>query len=263
MNLEHLFEQYINDNRSKRIAAALQKKQQAALQVKGLIGSQTAWVVAAVNRLTNHPFLIIASDKEEAAFLQNDISALGAFSKEALFFPDSYRRPSGFDKLDRTNVLQRTETISKLVAKPKAAPIIVTYPEAIFEKVVAPSNLQKSAIEVQVGTELDVPFLVEILIEYGFVRVDFVYEPGQFSVRGGIVDIYSYGNEYPYRVDLFDVIVESIRTFDPTSQLSTKRIDHVTIIPNVNTQFDAAQKVSIFEVLPETTAVWVLSLIHI
>ncbi len=257
MNLKHLFEQYLNDNRSKRIASALQKKHRPAVQAKGLIGSQTAWLMAAVHQLVQQPFLVIAADKEEAAFLQNDISSLDAATKEALFFPDSYRRPAGFDKLDRTNVLQRTETISKLVSKPLASPIIVSYPEALFEKVVAPSNLKKSAIEVKVGTELDVPFLVEILIEYGFVRVDFVYEPGQFSVRGGIIDIYSYGNEYPYRVDLFDVIVESIRTFDPTSQLSTKRIDHVTIIPNVNTQFDAAQKVSIFEVLPENTAIWI------
>ena len=118
MNLKHLFEQYLNDNRSKRIASALQKKHRPAVQAKGLIGSQTAWLMAAVHQLVQQPFLVIAADKEEAAFLQNDISSLDAATKEALFFPDSYRRPAGFDKLDRTNVLQRTETISKLVSKP-------------------------------------------------------------------------------------------------------------------------------------------------
>ncbi|MDC0230577.1 transcription-repair coupling factor [Aureispira] len=257
MNLEQIFEQYKTDSRSKKIVAALKKNEQTCLQLKGLVGAQVAFVIASTNQLCQRPFLIIASDKEEAAFWQNDISALKEKNKQALFLPDSYRRPTGFDKLDRTNVLQRTETVSKLVSFPDASPIIVTYPEALFEKVVAPSNLTKSAIKIKVGTELDVPFLVEILVEYGFTRVDFVYEPGQFSVRGGIIDIYSYGNEHPYRVDLFDIEVDSIRTFDPTSQLSTKKIDFVNIIPNVNTQFDAGKKVSILETLPLQTVVWV------
>jgi transcription-repair coupling factor (superfamily II helicase) len=213
--------------------------------------------MAAINKMSQKPFLVIASDKEEAAYWQNDISSLLPNNREALFFPDSYRRPMGFDKLDRTNVLQRTETVSKLVAHPNAPAVVVTYPEALFEKVVAPSNLKNAAIEIKVGTELDVPFLVEILVEYGFLRVDFVYEPGQFSVRGGIIDIYSYGNEHPYRVELFDVEVESIRTFDPTTQLSTRKIAFVTIVPNVNTEFKATDKVSLLEVLPPETAIWI------
>jgi transcription-repair coupling factor (superfamily II helicase) len=257
MNLEQLFQQYTTDSRSTKIVTALNKKARPALQLKGLIGSQPAFVMAAINKMSQKPFLVIASDKEEAAYWQNDISSLLPNNREALFFPDSYRRPMGFDKLDRTNVLQRTETVSKLVEHPNAPAVVVTYPEALFEKVVAPSNLKNAAIEIKVGTELDVPFLVEILVEYGFLRVDFVYEPGQFSVRGGIIDIYSYGNEHPYRVELFDVEVESIRTFDPTTQLSTRKIAFVTIVPNVNTEFAATEKVSLLEVLPPETAVWI------
>lgn len=257
MNLEQLLGQYTTDSRTQKIVQQLKQENGSALQVKGLVGAQTAFVLKATHQLAEQPFLVVATDKEQAAYWQNDLDALHGKRHSALFFPDSYRRPMGFDKLDRTNILQRTETVSKLVGHPNANPIIVTYPEALFEKVVAPSNLKNAAIEIKVGTELDVKFLVEILVEYGFARVDFVYEPGQFSVRGGIIDIYSYGNEHPYRVELFDVEVESIRTFDPTSQLSTKRIAFVTIVPNVNTQFEAKEKVSLLEVLPQNTSIWI------
>ncbi|MCB0641658.1 MAG: transcription-repair coupling factor, partial [Phaeodactylibacter sp.] len=112
-------------------------------------------------------------------------------------------------------------------------------------------------LEIEKGEEIDVDFMIETLVEYGFKREDFVYEPGQFSIRGGIIDIFSYGNEYPYRVELFDEEVESIRTFDPTSQLSVRTIAKVSIVPNINTQFEQEQKVSLFQVLSEDTVVWV------
>ncbi len=159
MNVDHILDQYQRDPRTQRLLKALQTPKEA-LQIKGLIGSQIAFVAAATRSQLSQPFLIIASDKEEAAYWQNDISAL--LKREALFFPDSYRRPMGFDKLDRTNVLQRTETVSQLVEHPKAPAVVVTYPEALFEKVVAPTNLQEAAIEIKVGTELDVPFLMDI-----------------------------------------------------------------------------------------------------
>jgi len=258
MNLTQLLEKYTKDSRTKKIVRNL--KEQQSIHLKGMIGAQPAFVMTCANRLSELPFLVIATDKEEAAYWQNDISTLLGKRRDALFFPDSYRRPTGFDKLDRNNVLQRTETVSKLVEQPNMPQIIVTYPEALFEKVVAPKNLKQSVIDVAVGAEIDVEFMMEILVEYGFSRVDFVYEPGQFSVRGGIIDIYSYGNEHPYRVELFDEEVESIRTFDPTSQLSTRKIAFVKIVPNVNTQFEAEQKVSLLEVLPQKTAVWVANM---
>lgn len=257
MNIEQLFELYQTDSRSKKIATNLKKADRPALQLKGIVGAQLAFVMAASYQLSERPFVLVAEDKETAAYLQNDIATLLGKKQRALYFPDSYRRPMGFDKLDRTNVLQRTEAVRKLVEQPHLVSVIVTYPEALFEKVVAPTNLKEAAIDIKIGTELDVPFLMEILLEYGFSRVEFVYEPGQFSIRGGIIDIFSYGNEYPYRVELFDLEVESIRTFDPTSQLSTKKIAQVTIVPNVNTQFAATEKVSLLDILPRDTAIWI------
>ena len=256
MNINQLLESYSKAEHLQKMADILKRDGEKRLRLRGLLGSQTAFIVVTLYQLTQRPILIIADDKEEAAYLQNDISTILP-KGEALFFPDSYRRPKGFDKLNRNNVLQRTETVSKLVGRATNLPIIITYPEAIFEKVVAPKSLESSAIKVKVGERLDVKFLVEVLIDYGFDFVDFVYEPGQFSVRGGIIDIYSYGNQFPYRVELFDEEVESIRTFDPTSQLSTQRISFVTIVPNVNTQFEQNQKADLFDVLPEDTLVWI------
>ncbi len=255
MNLAALVEQYTKDSRSKEIVSGFRENK--ATELKGLLSGQSPFVITACNRLSEVPFLVIAKSKEQAEYWQNDISTLLGKGKKAFLFPDSYRRPTAFDKLNRANVLQRTEVVSKLVESSNTPHIIVTYPSALFEKVVAPANLKKTIIDIKVGEEVDLSFIVEILTEYGFTRVDFVYEPGQFSVRGGIVDIYSYGNEYPYRVELFDEEVESIRTFDPTSQLSTKKIAFVKIIPNVNTQFDATQKVSMLQLLPSSTVVWV------
>ncbi|MEL6276443.1 MAG: CarD family transcriptional regulator, partial [Bacteroidota bacterium] len=133
---------------------------------------------------------------------------------------------------------------------------VVTYPEALFEKVVAPQVLNEARINITKGETLDVDTIVEVLAEYGFKREEFIYEPGQYSIRGGIVDIYSYGNDYPYRIELFDDEVESVRTFDPLNQLSVKEVDNVSIVPNINTKFSQEQKVSVFQVLPENTTVW-------
>ncbi|HFA50494.1 MAG TPA: transcription-repair coupling factor [Bacteroidetes bacterium] len=162
-----------------------------------------------------------------------------------------------FAELRTENVLERTETINKITSPSGSPEVIITYPEALFEKVVAPKVLEENRIEISKGEEVDVDFIISILTEYGFVREDFVYGPGQFSIRGAIIDIFSYGNDYPYRIELFDVEVESIRTFDPLTQLSVRNIAKVSIVPNINTKFDRTQKVSMLEVLPENTVVWV------
>ncbi|MEM1327223.1 MAG: transcription-repair coupling factor, partial [Bacteroidota bacterium] len=173
------------------------------------------------------------------------------------FFPDSFKRPRKFEELDNNNVLLRTETIHKISSSKGKGEIVVTYPEALFEKVVAPEVLESQRLDIVKGEDVDVDTIVEVLIEYDFKKEEFVYEPGQFSVRGGIVDIFSYGNEWPYRVELFDEEVESIRTFDPLTQLKKQEISRVSIIPNINTKFSQSQKVSLFKVLPENTVVWV------
>ena len=225
------------------------------LQLAGLVGAQESFVLVGTYLQNPQTHLIVALDKEDAAYLQNDIQNLMP-SKPIHFFPDSFKYPTKFDEIKPDNVLQRTETINKISQSGALGEIIVTYPEALFEKVVAPRYLDEKRIDIKVGEKMDVDFMVEILIDFGFVHTDFVYEPGQFSIRGGIVDVYSYANEFPYRIELFDVEVESIRSFDPSTQLSQQKIARISIVPNINTRFNQSQKVSIFRILKENTAVW-------
>lgn len=243
---------HLKDPRISVLAQMLQQSPTQHLQVQGLLGSQLAFFAFALQNLTKKTILLLCSDKDEASFLLGDLETVyeGA---EVLFFPDSFRNPLQFDRLHRPAVLQRTETVSKLITNAQIPQLVISYPEALFEKVVSPKELTDAAIRIKIGEKLDMNFLVEVLQTYGFQQIDFVYEPGQFSVRGGIVDIYSYGNEHPYRVDMLDDEVESLRTFDPSTQLSVQKIRSVTIVPNVNTQFKATQKTDVFQILPPDT----------
>lgn len=200
--------------------------------------------------------LYIAESKEEAAYLLNDLQGILG-EQLVFFFPDSFKRPAFFDDLNHTQVLQRSETVNRLSQRNPGPAVVVSYPEALFEKVVSPEVLAQNRIEVNKGETLDVDFVVQVLVEYGFERTDFVYEPGQFSLRGGIIDLFSYGNELPYRIELFDDEVESIRTFDPLTQLSSQQLNRLSIVPNLNTRFRQDQKVSLFRVLAADTVIWI------
>lgn len=250
--IKEILDLYCNDNRIKEVNRLLDER--AGVQVGGLIGAQKSFIIGATFLSAPRNFLIIDLDKEEAIYKENDLENI-LDKKDIIFFPDSFKNPMRFEQIDHNNVLQRTEAINKLSSDRSRGEILVTYPEALFEKVVAPKVLDQMRIEIAVGEKLDVNFLIEVLVDYRFSRNDFVYEPGQFSIRGGIIDIYSFGNDQPYRVELFDDEVESIRTFDPVSQLSDKKISRVSIVPNINTRFEQSQKVSIFKVLPENTVI--------
>ena len=254
--MQKILELYRDDEKIQQLAKALNTDTPARLQLVGMRGAQESFVLMGtyLNLPQNH--LVIANDKEEAAYIQNNLASL--FDKKPVrFFPDSFKRPQFFEELNNTNVLEGTEAINKISTSKGAGEVIVTYPEALFEKVVSPEVLEETRFVIKKGEQIDVQFLIEIMAEYGFQREDFVYEPGQFAVRGGIIDIYSYGNEYPYRIELFDEDVESIRTFDPTTQLSQQNIDNVSIVPNINTKFTQDQKVSFFKVLNKRTVIWV------
>lgn len=255
-NLQRLQERYQNDPRLLRLEEALKAETQARVQVTGLRGAMDSFVMAALYQRNPAYHLVIANDKEEAAYLQNSLANL-LQPKPVRFFPDSFKRPGDFTVLNPTNVLLRTETINRITSDNPNGELLITYPEALFEKVVSPKVLEKTRLFIEKGEEVDVDFLIEVLVSYGFKREDFVFEPGQFSIRGGIIDIFSYGNDYPYRIELFDEEVESIRTFDPGSQRSIRSIAKVSIVPNINTQFEQDQKVSLFQVLPENTIVWI------
>lgn len=255
-NLEALVSRYTEDTRTKKINEFLQRDTPSRIRLEGLVGAQESFVLSATYLLSPRVYIYIGIDKEEAAYLQNTLEAIHPAS-EVLFFPDSFKRPMQFEEMDNSNVLQRTEVVNKLRIKGSKPRIVVSYPEALFEKVVDPAILEANKIVITKDESLDIDTMIEILVDYGFQRTDFVYEPGQFSIRGGIIDIFSYGNEWPYRIELFDDEVESIRTFNPTNQLSVQNIATVSIIPNINNKFTQEQKVPIFDVLDANSVVWV------
>lgn len=255
-NLNRVLELYRNDERTQQIVNALQSETPARLKVVGMTGAQEAFVLYGTYKAHPQHHLFIANDKEEAAYLQNDLANLFG-EKPVWFFPDSFKRPMNFEKINSSNALQRSEVINRITSSNAKGEIIITYPEALFEKVVSPEVLDKQRINIAVEQDIDLDFLIEVLVEYGFKREDFVYEPGQFSIRGGIVDIFSYGSELPYRIELFDEEVESIRNFDPLTQLTEKNISSVSIVPNINTKFSKEQKVPLLQILPENVTIWV------
>jgi transcription-repair coupling factor (superfamily II helicase) len=221
----------------------------------GLVGSQDAFMAASVFKQTDFNHLFVLSDKEEAAYFQNNLKNL-LQNKDVFFFPDSFRRPGDFGELNNNNVLLRTETVNRLSNSNSKAELAVTYPEALIEKVVKQEVLNEQTLRIRVNEKLDIDFMIDLLVGFEFERVDFVYEPGQFSLRGDIIDVFSFGNEFPYRVELFGEEIESIRTFDPLTQLSQKKIASVTIVPNIQTHFTNDKKTSVLEVFPPNTIIW-------
>ena len=166
--------------------------------LKGLVGSSLSIVLSEVFKSAEKPFLLIFDDKEEAAYYLNDLEQL-VNDKDILFYPGSYRRPYQIEETNNANVLLRAEVLNRINSRKKPA-LIVTYPDALFEKVVTKKELEKNTLKVAVGNELSIDFVNEVLFEYKFKRVDFVTEPGDFSVRGGIVDVFSFSYDEPYRI---------------------------------------------------------------
>ncbi|MCL6267016.1 transcription-repair coupling factor [Flagellimonas myxillae] len=205
------------------------------LGVKGLTGSALSFVISSTFQEAEVPFLILLNDKEEAAYYLNDLEQLIG-EKNVLFYPGSYRRPYQIEETDNANVLLRAEVLNRINSRKKPA-VIVTYPDALFEKVVTRKELDKNTLKIKLEDTLSLDFLNEVLFEYQFQRVDFVTEPGEFSVRGGIVDVFSFSNDEPYRIEFFGDEVDSIRTFDVETQLSTDKVKRITIIPNVENKF--------------------------
>jgi transcription-repair coupling factor (superfamily II helicase) len=254
-NLENLLALYRDDARTKQITEQLSGKSNRVL-LSGLVGAQDTCVLSGTYLAKPQHHLFIAIDKEEAAYVQNNISTL-LDKKTIHFFPDSFKQPTKFSALNNRNILLRAEAMNKISNSRTSGEIIVTYPEALFEKVVSPKVLDNHKIDIKIDEKWEVDDVIELFVDCGFERVDFVYEPGQFAIRGGIVDIFSYGNELPYRIELFDDEVETIRTFDPMTQLSEKKISRVTIVPNIQTQFKQSEKISLLNILPQNTAIWV------
>ncbi|WP_196895930.1 transcription-repair coupling factor [Aureivirga marina] len=206
-------------------------EEKSKIELENTVSSSLSYIIEQLFKKTENPFLLIFNDKEEAAYYLNDLEQL-INQKDVLFYPGSYRRPYQIEEVDNANILLRTEVLNRINSRKKPS-IIVTYPDAIFEQVVTKKELENNTLKLSTNEKVTLDFVNEVLFEYNFKRVDFVTEPGEFSVRGGIIDVFSFSNEEPYRIEFFDDEIESIRVFDIETQLSKEKISKILIMPNV------------------------------
>ena len=228
----------------------------------GLTGSAKAFAVEEHFRQNGGQHLVICASKEDAAYFYNDLEALFGeremdySKKQILFYPTSYKRPYEPERPDNTYILSRTEVLQRLSTSERRT-VIVSYPEALSEKVFTRKLLAKNTFKIKQGDKINLDFLTDLLYEYGFENVDFVVEPGQFAIRGGLIDVYSFANDNPYRIEFFGDEVESIRSFDIGSQLSIERLGNIVLLPNMQQQAFIEERESILEYLPKTTTIWI------
>lgn len=235
--------------------------------LRNLRGSSSEFVAASIFThpscsQINHVF--ICSDAEDAAYFHNTLENL-TDALNLFYFPSSFKNRKNFRLLNSSHVMLRTEALTRFSSGTgNRVGALVTYPDAMFEKVGLPTAISSNIIHIKTGDEINPEALFEKMVNYGFERTDFVYEPGQFAVRGGILDIYSFGNEKPYRIELFGNDVDSIRIVDPETQLSERRLLQVSIIPNLAysqtgsvTAFDEGEKISLLDFLPDNTVIWI------
>jgi len=246
---------YKEDPIVQTIAEKVKPNEELHVQLKGLVGSLDAVIAASVYQLNKQTSIFVLHDKEEAAYFHNDLQNLMR-EKEVLLFPTSYKRPYQFDETENANILMRAEILNRINNKASTGELIVTYPEALSEKVINKKSLTSNTLSVKVGENLDVEFLAELLQTYDFEKADFVYEAGQFAIRGGIVDVFSYAHDLPYRIELFGDEVDSIRTFDPISQLSEESVKQINIIPNVQTRLLEEVRQSLLSFVPKNSKLW-------
>lgn len=253
MGIQDILQQYAQSEQTKLLVKSLQAKN-PKIHLKGLVGSSDAMLAAAAYTLQERPFIFILPTHEDASYFLSDLESI--LDKQILFFPASFRKAYEFTQTDPSHVLQRAETLSALNHTAELPKMVVTYPEAIAEKVINREDLEKNTLSITQQSKLSIDFINEFLYEYDFERVDFVYEPGQFAIRGGIVDIFSFSNDLPYRIEFFGDEIESIRTFDIETQLSVSKIHTVTIVPNVQAKFLANNHISLLEYIDRDSVIW-------
>lgn len=253
MSYQVISEKYSRLPKVEQVSEAISTKTNK-ISIKGLVGSSSSFVIQTLFEKSENPFLLIFQDKEEAAYYLNDLEGLIG-EKDVLFFPSSHRRPYQIEDVDNANVLLRAEVLNRINSRQKPC-IIVTYPEALFEKVVTRKQLDKNTLKLAVNDSLSIDFINETLFEYDFKRVDFVSEPGEFSVRGGIIDVFSFSNDNPYRIEFFGNEVDSIRTFDVETQLSVESQKKITIIPNIENKLSEEKRENFLEYISDKTVIF-------
>ncbi|GAB5525826.1 MAG: transcription-repair coupling factor [Roseivirga sp.] len=255
MKIQDFIRVYKADPIVQTIAERIKPNEELNIHLKGLVGSLDAVIAASIYQLNKQTTIFVLHDKEEAAYFHNDLQNLMQ-GKEVLLFPTSYKRPYQFDETENANILMRAEILNRINHKASTGELIVTYPEALTEKVINKKSLASNTLSVRIGENLDVAFLTELLQTYDFEKTDFVYEAGQFAVRGGIIDVFSYAHDLPYRIELFGNEVDSIRTFDPATQLSEESVRQINIIPNIQTRLLEEVRQSFLSFIPRNSKFW-------
>jgi transcription-repair coupling factor (superfamily II helicase) len=245
-----------NDDSIIRTVGEKIAEQGTRLRLKGLHGSLDTVIIAAVYSRHNQTMLVVAQDKEEASYFINDLEYFFP-GRDIHLFPGTYKKPYEFHEIENANVLTRAEILNRINHRNIQGEIIITYPDALTEKVINKRSLLKNTLHIKSGEIIETENLIEQLNQYNFEKTDFVFEAGQFSIRGGIIDIFSYANEFPFRIELSGDTVESIRAFNPESQISVKILDEVHLIPNIQTNLQGEVRESFLNFLPENTVIWI------
>jgi len=247
---------YSKDERISQIRNYWQDKGHSLLVLKSLAASARAVTIALGGSRVN---LVVCAERDDAPYVYYDLVKL--LGEEMVYLmPSSFKHRAEVAGYDARDVQLRTEALSKLMSaiEEKSSKLyIVTYPEALSEKVVSAQQFSDRSLTVRRGDKISISFLSDVLIEYGFERVDFVFEAGQFSVRGGIVDVFSFAADAPYRIDFFGDEVDSIRLFELDSQLSTDKVETVTIVPDIGQSEGGGELLPLSSILPEDSGVWI------
>ncbi|MEN8156899.1 MAG: transcription-repair coupling factor [Bacteroidota bacterium] len=239
------------------LTRALREKESGLHYLEGLSGSARSALIQACLADLKGSHLLLFREKEEAAYFYTDLVTLEGTPDRTLFFPSSYKRSVQYSQTDEANIITRTQTLRRLSER-RVASFIISYADALVESVVTRRQLEKSTLEIKQGEKIDMEFLEEVLQAYDFHLVDFVYEPGQYAIRGGIVDVFSYASSTPCRIDFFDDEVDSIRRFDTDSQRSLETLKKVNIIPNIQWEHEMGEKrISFLDYIPRGTTLWV------
>lgn len=262
MTPENLLEIYKSDHRLKTIVNDLNTTEKIHLNISGLIGSSKALLAANVINETAGINVFIVDDKESAVYFANDLEGIyqerdeNYLKKKILFFPTSYKRLYEIENTDSSSLQLRIEVLNRLSSSNRKT-AVVTYPEALTEKVITKKYLIKNTLKIKVGEKVSVDFVIDVFMEYGFERADFVVEPGQFAVRGGIIDVFSFSDDLPYRLEFFGDEVESIRSFNPADQLSEDNLTRISIVPNVQDRLITETRESFLKFLPKDAIIWI------
>jgi transcription-repair coupling factor (superfamily II helicase) len=226
------------------------------LSLKGLVGSAFSMLFNAVWQRKKSTHLIIMPDKEKAAYTYNDLQKLTDDDDHIQFYPSAYKRSVEYNQTDKVNIVMKTEVLNRIGSTRKPY-VLVSYPEALIESVVTRKTLKEQTLVIKKGEELSVGFIEEMLEMYGFTKEDFVYEPGDYAVRGGIVDVFSFSDDVAYRIEFFGDEIESIRSFDPQTQISINKLNNISIVSNIHEKSEETRKVPFLDFLTDSASIWI------